>query len=90
MRGAVRTQHNGHDGHGLQEKCRKQHQDLYIAFVDLTKAFDMVNRDLLWNILRKFGCPPSSIAILQQFNTGMCVQFFMAGSQSSSFLLKWE
>ena len=36
----------------LQEKCREQHQDLYLAFVDLTTAFDTVNRDLLWNILR--------------------------------------
>ena len=29
----------------LQEKCREQHQDLYVVFVDLTKAFDTVNRD---------------------------------------------
>ena len=56
-----------------------------MAFVDLTKAFDTVNRDLLWNILRKFGCPPTFIAILQQFHTGMCAQVVMAGSQSSSF-----
>ena len=69
----------------LQEKCREQHQDLYLAFVDLTKAFDTVNRDLLRNILRKFGCPPTLIAILQQFNTGMCAQVVMAGSQSSSY-----
>ena len=68
----------------LQEKCRQQHQDIYLAFVDLTKAFDTVNRDL-WNILRKFGCPPTFIAILQQFHTGMCAQVVMAGSQSSSF-----
>ena len=66
-----------------QEKCREQHQDL--AFVDLTKAFDIVNRLLLWNILRKFGCPPTFIAILQQFHTGMCAKVVMAGSQSSSF-----
>ena len=69
----------------LQEKCREQHQDLYLAFVDLTKAFDTVNRDLLWSILHKFGCPPTFIAILQQFHTGMCAQVVMAGSQSSSF-----
>ena len=69
----------------MQEKCREQHQDLFLAFVDLTKAFDTVNRDLLWNILRKFGCPPTFIAILQQFHTGMCAQVVMAGSQSSSF-----
>ena len=55
----------------LQEKCREQHQDLYMAFVDLTKAFGTVNRDLLWNILHKFVCPPTFIAILQQFHTCM-------------------
>ena len=36
-------------------------------------------------ILRKFGCPPTFITILQQFHTGMCAQVIMAGSQSSSF-----
>ena len=45
------------------DKCRQQHQDLHMAFVDLTNAFDAVNRDLLWNILRKFGSPPTFIAI---------------------------
>ena len=69
----------------LQEKCREQHQDLYLAFVNLTKAFDTVKRDLLWNILLKFGCPPTFISILQQFHTGMCAQVVMAGSQSFSF-----
>ena len=69
----------------LQEKCREQHQNLCMAFVDRTKAFNAVNQDLHWNILRKFDCPPTFIAILQQFNTGMCAQVVMAGSQSSSF-----
>ena len=36
-----------------QEKCREQHQDLYMAF----EAFDIVNRDILWNILRKIWLP---------------------------------
>ena len=29
----------------LQEKCREQQMPLYIAFIDLAKAFDMVSRD---------------------------------------------
>ena len=69
----------------LQEKCREHHQDLCMDFADLTKAFDTVNRDLIWNILRKFGSPPTLIAILQPFHTGMCAQVVMAGSHSSSF-----
>ena len=31
----------------LQEKCREQHQDLYLSFVNLTKALDTVNRVLV-------------------------------------------
>jgi len=31
----------------LQEKCREQHRSLFFAFIDLTKAFDTVNRSLL-------------------------------------------
>jgi len=32
----------------LQKKCREQHRDLFNAFINLTKAFDTFNRDLLW------------------------------------------
>ena len=44
----------------VQEKCREQQKPLYIAFMDLTKAFDLVSRDGLFNILLKIGCPPES------------------------------
>ena len=29
----------------LQEQCQEQNVDLYMTFVDLTKAFDTVSRD---------------------------------------------
>ena len=32
----------------LQEKCREQQQPLFVAFIDLTKAFDLVSRDGLF------------------------------------------
>nr|VZI25499.1 unnamed protein product [Spirometra erinaceieuropaei] len=41
----------------LQEKCQEMRTHLYSTFVDLTKAFDTVNREGLWKILQKFGCP---------------------------------
>ena len=42
----------------LQEKCREQQMPLYIAFIDLTMAFDLVSRDGLFKVLPKIGCPP--------------------------------
>ena len=55
----------------LQEKCREQQQNLYIIFVDLTKAFDTVSRTGLWSILEKLGCPPKLVSIIRAFHDGM-------------------
>ena len=41
----------------LQEKSMEQHHDLYMTFVDLTKAFDTVSREGLWKIMSKFWLP---------------------------------
>ena len=43
----------------LMEKCIER-VPLYQVFVDLTQAFDNVNRNTLWIIQRKLGCPPHS------------------------------
>lgn len=55
----------------LQEKCRKHKQDLFVASVDLSKAFDIVLRDLLWRVLLHYGCPAKFVNILRQFHDGM-------------------
>ena len=34
----------------LQEKCREQQMPLYTAFIDLTKAFDLVSRQGLLQV----------------------------------------
>ena len=69
----------------LQEKCREQHQPLYVAFVDLTKAFDLVSRDGLFSVLKKVGCPPAMLRVIGSFQDGMrcCVQF--DGTVSATF-----
>ena len=55
----------------LQEKCRLQNQDLYLLFIDLTKAFDTVHREGLWRILEKAGCPKHFVQIISSFHDGM-------------------
>ena len=41
----------------LINRRREFNLETHLAFVDYTKAFDKVNRDILWLILRKRGIP---------------------------------
>ena len=66
----------------LQEKCREQHVGLYQVFIDLTKAFDTVNRSALWQILRKLGCPDKFTNILKSFHDDMNVCVSLSGDLS--------
>ena len=59
------------DAFVLQERCIGQNVDLYKTYVDLTKAFDTINRDGLWKIMASFGCPPRFIAVVRKFHDGM-------------------
>nr|VZI19876.1 unnamed protein product [Spirometra erinaceieuropaei] len=49
----------------LQEKCQERRTHPYSTFVDLTKAFDTVNREGLWKIMQKFGCPERFIQMVR-------------------------
>ena len=69
----------------LQEKCVEQHQDLHLLFIDLTKAFDTVNRAALWAILSKLGCPPRFIQIIRSFHDGMFCRVIENGDASDPF-----
>nr|VZI36784.1 unnamed protein product [Spirometra erinaceieuropaei] len=55
----------------LQEKCQEMRTYLYSTFVDLTKAFDTVNREGLWKIMQKFGCPERFTQMVRQLHDGM-------------------
>ena len=46
----------------LQELARKKQIPLYVCFIDLTKAYDSVDRTLLWTILARFGVPQNMIS----------------------------
>ena len=55
----------------LQEKCGEQQMPLYNAFIDLTKAFDLVSRDGLFQILPKIGCSPKMQSMIESLHANM-------------------
>ena len=74
----------------LQEKCRKQQMPIYIAFVDLTKAFDFVCRSGLFQLLEKIGCPPTLLSFIVSFNDQMHGRVSYNGASSESFKILSE
>ena len=50
------------------EKATEQQMSLHVAFVDLTKAFDYVNREAFFIILKKVGCPPILLDLIKSFH----------------------
>ena len=55
----------------LQELGRTSNTSLAICFIDLAKAYDSVDRVLLWEVLAGFGVPPRVIKVIRMFHDGM-------------------
>ena len=49
----------------LQEVGRKAGVSLHMCFIDLQKAYDTVDRTLLWQVLTRIGVPPQMIAVIR-------------------------
>ena len=71
----------------VQEKCLEQNLDLHSVFIVLTKAFDTVNREALWDALARYGCPPKFIQIIRLFLVDMTGQVLSNGEQSDPFFI---
>ena len=61
---------------------------LYIAFIDLTKVFDLVSRDGLFKVLPKIGCPPKLQSMIESFHTDTKGTVQFNGSFSEPFEIR--
>ena len=69
----------------LQELARRRRIPLYMCFVDLQKAYDSVDRELLWKVLARAGVPEEMIAVIRQFHNGMQAQVRMDDGELSDW-----
>ncbi len=53
---------------------RKNHNlPSYVAFVDLAKAYDMANHELLLTLLKKYGAPPRFVSAVERMYQDLVV-----------------
>ena len=52
------------------EKAREFQKNIYFCFIDYAKAFDCVDPNQLWKILKKMGIPDHLTCLLRNLHTG--------------------
>ena len=52
------------------EKAREFQKNIYFCFIDYAKAFDCVDHNKLWKILKEMGIPEHLTCLLRNLNAG--------------------
>jgi len=52
------------------EKARELQKNIYFYFIDYAKAFDCVDHNKLWNILKEMGIPDHLTCLLRNLYAG--------------------
>ena len=72
----------------IVEQSIEWNSPLYINFIDYEKAFDSVDRETLWKLMRHYGIPEKIISLVQNTYQGMSCKVLHAGQLSDSFEVK--
>ena len=56
--------------HWIMEKAREFQKNIYFCFIDCAKAFDCVDHNKLWKILKEMGMPDHLICLLRNLYAG--------------------
>ena len=69
----------------LQEKYRAKKKDLWMAFVDLEKAFDRVPREVVWWALRSLGVDEWLVSVIKAMYADTSTMVKLGGKVSNGF-----
>ena len=56
--------------HWIIEKAREFQKNIYLCFIDYAKAFDCVDHNKLWKIIRVMGLPDYLTCLLRNLYAG--------------------
>ena len=61
----------------LIEHAKEKKKQYYVAFLDIEKAYDTVNREILWEIMRRVGIEEKTIRIIGSLYENSTDVFYM-------------
>ncbi|KAK4470008.1 hypothetical protein MN116_000037, partial [Schistosoma mekongi] len=72
----------------IVEQSIEWNSPLYINFLDYEKAFDSVDRRILWSLLRQYGVPEKIVNIIRNSYDGLHCKIVHGGELTDSFEVK--
>ena len=72
-----------------QEKAREFQKNIYFCFTDYAKAFDCVDHNKLWKILKEMGIPDHLTCLLRNLYAGQEV-IVRTGHGITNWFQNWE
>ena len=69
----------------IVEQTIEWQTSLCMNFIDFEKAFDSIDHQVLWKILKHYGIPQKIISIIQQLNDGFSCQLVHDGNLTEPF-----
>ncbi|KAK3740237.1 hypothetical protein RRG08_054258 [Elysia crispata] len=72
----------------IVEQSIEWNSPLLVNFIDFEKAFDSIDRDTLWKLLRHYGIPPKIVTLIQKMYDGTSCKVLHEGRLTDSFEIK--
>ena len=73
----------------LLENAREWHHPVYLAFVDLEKAFDRVDRDALVALVERHGVGEDLVRVVEDLHRSTTAKVRWRGATSEAFEVSW-
>ena len=70
------------------EEAREFQENIYFCFIDYAKAFDCVDHNKLWKILKDMGIPDHLSSLLRNLYAGQ--EATVRARQNNRLVLSWE
>ena len=72
----------------IVEQSTELNSTIYINFIDFEKAFDSVDREILWKLLRHYGVPDKILSLIRCTYKDLSCKIAHASQLSESFKVK--
>ena len=69
----------------LVEKAQGRSTQIFMLFIDLSKAYDSIPHSPLWRMLEKYGIPPALLSIIRSLHDDMKAEVTVDGNLTPDF-----